>query len=268
MIQANLGKLSASLSKLTFALAVIVLAISSNASLAQNFDASLIQPFDIGMFQSFEAGVNNAGGGQVFIPQGVNITQDVPGGISSSNGVVNIISGNVGDGSTANESFTEGAIINIFGGSLDRVLGGTFIPTGLSSSINVFGGQLDNVDNFGQINLVGGSFGSNDPLTFDSNRTDVFDIFGTQFSVDGVAVNSLEPGDTFFVNISQPVEVTGFLADGSAFNLTVADRNLSFTDSDVATFSLGLNQVVPEPSSATLLMLGGCWIMKRRRRRS
>jgi hypothetical protein len=150
---------------------------------------------------------------------------------------VNISSGEVGD---RLEAF-DGSQVNISGGSVGhffRMLGGT---------TNISGGSIGGefYVQGGTATVSGGSFGD----SFYSSRP--FDIFGSEFYLDGELVDGLQNvGDS--VTILQFAEeystVTGILADGTPFAFSYSDFDLtSLSDFIPPGITPGVTLHVAEP---------------------
>lgn len=181
---------------------------------------------------------------------------------------INLYDGAIVDGLTA----FAGNVINMTGGRVDgafrvsssevEISGGTissFVVSG-KSVVNVTGGTFSNnfsVKYGSVVNISGGNFdGDFSSYSNSISPGNTINLFGKEFSIDGVPLEALEVGEAFTISEFNTT-LSGLLADGSPFSFEVN----SFSRNTMLTVTL----VVPEPQSLTLLTLGCCWLLSRRR---
>ena len=70
----------------------------------------------------------------------------------------------------------------------------------------------------GVFNLFGGEFGPPFPIQLEVPSVGELNLFGSEFAIDGVPIEGMNPGETFTID-DRDVELSGLLADGSPVNL-------------------------------------------------
>ena len=200
----------------------------------------------------------------------VNVTGGTVNGmiVGSDNSFVNVSGGFVNEISTDRT-----AILNIFDGEVDEfrsnggvvnisggIVGGDFFARRRSEinnggTLNISGGVVNNVDvNSGflaelipELNLSGGSLAA---ASIESGRLNItggtvgravlariVNVFGNQFSINGVAVGPLGIDESFQVDISQRVILAGVFEDGTRFEVAAADTDASDFSGDLTVIS-------------------------------
>ncbi|MEM9351497.1 MAG: hypothetical protein AAGA92_00645, partial [Planctomycetota bacterium] len=183
---------------------------------------------------AFSGSVVNISGGEVGLlfdaesGSEVNISGGTVGdGFQALSGsVVNISGGEVGllfeagSGSEVNISGgTVGGVVDALAGSVVNISGGTVGPgfdAFSGSEVNIRGGEVGvnfNALSGSEVNLSGGTVGDD----FDAFPDSEVNLFGTEFFLDGVLLDSLVLGEEFTIT-DRDVDLTGVLADGSAFS--------------------------------------------------
>ncbi len=246
---------------------------------------------------------SGAGGGSIVITGGdvgmsfqVNSVVDISGGsvgdrmVALPGSVVSISDGTVGDffeaqsgsvvnisGGSVGEWFRNRSVVNIsggdfgnmfdaFDGSVVRISGGN-VSDGFNahsgSVVSIRGGSLgDDFDALpgSVINISGGSVGD-DFAAFNSSEVH---LLGTEFFIDGTLLDTLVPDEPFIITNRGGQTLSGTLADGSAFRFVLDESRLGAEDFFSADMLLTVT-LVPEPASATLVLLTGAGLLAGRR---
>ena len=166
------------------------------------------------------------------------------------------VGGAIGSSFDANS----GSEVNFFSGFPN---GGFEANSG--SEVNILGGVLGSIDaNSGSVvNIFGGVISV---APFDAFAGSDVEIFGMDLAIDGTPLG-LAVGDSLLV-VQRDVELTGRFASGLPFSFNL-NSTVSFPDhffSPEAT--LTITEVVPEPSSLTLVGLIGSTMLLGRRRKA
>ena len=165
-------------------------------------------------FETQSGSVVNISGGsvgfsfQVRNGSEVNISDGfVDGFVAVGGSKVNISGGTVGDRITAignSEVFLSGGVVD----NLISALSG--------SEVNISGGIVNEglrVSDGSVLNISGGSVGD----TFEARDGSTVNLRGSDFVIDGVALDDLNLGEVFTI-LDRDVTLSGLLADGSAFS--------------------------------------------------
>ena len=196
-------------------------------------------------------------------------TVDMSGGFIGNNfrvlgSEVNISDGNIGG--LLNVAFN--STVNISGGDVSALL------VRANSEVNITGGNFGfNLDSpfpsdtppfltaatNSTLNISGGTFEGN-PLN--ANGGGEVNLLGTEFFVDGVRLESLQPDDPFLI-ADRDVTLSGTLLDGSTFDFSI---DTSDDDPTTSTFTVSTVSAIPEPSGFALLLVGGVVCLLNRRR--
>ncbi len=230
---------------------------------------------NVGMFFRASSVVDISGGSvgdRMEAPSGsvVNISDGSVGEFfeAQSGSVVNISGGSVG------ESFRAHSVVNISGGEL-----GNRFDAFTGSVVNVSGGNVSdgfNANDGSVVNLRGGSVGNDfDALPgsvikisggsvgegFSAFHSSEVHLFGTEFFLDGTLLDTLVQDEPFIITNRGGQILSGTLANGSAFRFVLDETRLGehyFSIDTLLTVTL-----VPEPSSAVLLLLAGGGLLAR-----
>ncbi len=210
-------------------------------------------------------------GAQVFAGV-VNLSDGVLGaGFNALGGsVVNISGGTVLANAFGGGFRSEaGSVVNISGGVIqDAGFGGGF-SAGPGSVINISGGVVSSGSQFGGFVALEGSvvnvFGGVVKNGLRVNPGSEFNLYGTEFFLGDVAIESLSPGEVFEITV-RDVPLRGRLADGTLFtyDLNPNDSGLG-TDffSPEAQLTVTL---IPEPHASALAVFAiGALRLTRRR---
>lgn len=195
--------------------------------------------------------------------------------VINSGGVFNVYGGSVQSPGSHFFGFA-GSEINYFGGDLQTIEYGSRGVFNLYDGepgdfafyegiFNLYGGDAGkNGSIHGTVNLHGGNFQDN----FLGPPEGVLNIFGRQFFNDGMEITGLTPGvATVFPD--RDVVLSGALEDGSpfSFSLDLADEGSAITPGFVAEgFTVTLTLLVPEPTAASLALVGLLSLSVARRR--
>jgi hypothetical protein len=176
-------------------------------------------------------------------------TVNISGGVIEGN--ISSISSRALFGSTVNISGgTVGLFFEAFSGSTVNISGGTvrnFFQALPESTVNISGGTLGNgfrASSGTTVNISGGTIGND----FDVGFGGTVNLFGSSFSLNGVELTGLVPGEAFIIT-NRNVRLTGELADGSAIDFdlnTTTPTSADFFSPD-ATLTVTL---VPAPLCA------------------
>ena len=133
-------------------------------------------------------------------------------------GVLNISGGTVGDRMTVNGLGTRPALLDISGGTV-----GDFFNVRSNSVVSISGGTIGN--NFGVgsssvVNISGGTIGQ--PFVAQSGSE--VNISGSEFSVDGVVLDTLQFGQAVTIT-DRDVTLSGVLDDGEPFSFDLNSVN-------------------------------------------
>ena len=149
----------------------------------------------------------------------VDATLNVEGGILgpraiASRSEVNVSGGNVGSSFTA----SAGSVVNISGGTV-----GIFFNALRDSVVNISGGEID--------------------PAFQINSGSEVNLFGTEFFLDGVAVDFVD-GESITI-LDRDVKITGTLLDGTSFEFDSSGVDFFGFFSSEATLTLNRGSVEP-----------------------
>ncbi|MEM0983753.1 MAG: hypothetical protein AAGI17_07380 [Planctomycetota bacterium] len=165
----------------------------------------------------------------------------------------------VTDGAHGGGFVFDGAVVNVTGGTFDRSFD---VERG---TLNISGGILDGsrllTAGSGVINLSGGMIGSR----LDIRDGTKLNIFGTEFFLDGVEITGLEFNEAFRIDdrsVSEPLILSGLLADGSAFAFDLGTDNSGDEFESGATLTITR---VPAPGAALAFAASGLFAARRRR---
>jgi len=240
---------------------------------------------------------NGTGGGEWLFEAGAVF--EMSGG--SINGDVELFNGGIlnfsgGDITSSNILRYDDSTVNLTGGDLNAftrfirsdvvITAGTLTAQAMfeDTTIDMSGGRINgpfsNVDDGSTLNMSGGTLGSlalgvSDGGTLNLSGGTVEDglqagagsevnLFGTEFFLDGAEITGLIPNQPFVITTRGGAELTGLLADGSAFDfdlLTTNGANDRFDPNATLTVTL-----IPEPGSAALLAIALPLLARRRRR--
>ena len=191
--------------------------------------------------------LNIADGGTIGLSFDVGATDG-----TSTNIEVNMTGGNVG----FRFHFYSGSSVNVSGGRISSLAGYD------GSILNFSGGQVDALFRFFDGSTANFSGGIIDKTRLEAWDGSTLNILGSEFVLDGVPLD-LQLGQTLVIT-QRDVTLTGFLADGSAFDFlldsTFGSGANPFFDSGA---TLTVTNVIPEPVSA-LLFLAGLPLLLRR----
>ncbi|MEM8866343.1 MAG: hypothetical protein AAGF31_12430 [Planctomycetota bacterium] len=247
--------------------------------------------FDGGMLGGSIGSINVGDPGQVNENVEVNVFGGTAGLSLNSGSVANISGGQIRsltvgfdsvanvDGGNVRRALSSGHL-NVSGGAFDIVtagtngvvmidggiIGGNEVGDGLSanadSTVIVRGGRIVShfrITSGGKALIRGGHV--NDELRVSAGGE--VHLRGVEFSIDGVGLESLMPGEAFTI-VDRDVTLSGLFADGSPFSLTLnsgfAFQSSSFSPAATLTVTL-----VPEPTSALLLGPAATGLLFRRR---
>ena len=174
---------------------------------------------------------------------------------------------------TVEVNVTGGNINGMFGGDIDaNISGGSFtsllFAVAETANANISGGNFSGIEIFdisGTANLSGGTFDGIE--LFSLNDDGELNLVGSDFFLNGVALNDLTPGEATLIS-DRDVILSGLLSDGSPFefdlNTTPGLRQPQiFSPNARLTVSLA---AVPEPTSSVILSLAGLMALCSRRR--
>ena len=193
-------------------------------------------------------------------------TVDMSGGFIGNNfrvlgSEVNISDGNIGG--LLNVAFN--STVNISGGDVSALL------VRANSEVNITGGNFGfNPNNSlppdtppfltaatnSTLNISGGTFEGN---SLNANGGGEVNLLGTEFFVDGVRLESLQPDDPFLI-ADRDVTLSGTFLDGTPFDFFIG------TNDDDPTTSTVTVSIIPEPSGLAILLAGGAVCLLNRRR--
>jgi hypothetical protein len=139
---------------------------------------------------------------------------------------VDVLGGSIGD---AFDAFS-GGVVNMHDGSI-----GTSFSAHSGSIVNVFGGTVGDL-----FNALSGSS---------------VNLYGTQFMFDGVPIAGLVPGNPFVLS-QRGGMLTGRLANGDQFRISLLKFGRSHPVDLIAPDALLTLTLVPEPSSVLLSLIG------------
>jgi hypothetical protein len=163
-------------------------------------------------------------------------------GFLATNSQVRISGGTVADLSVANGSRAELSDTTVLGGALFVDVGGV---------ATVLGGTVNRANVAGELNLSGGLLEGS--LRIAPNGA--LNLVGRFFELDGVSLDSLTPREPFRIN-NRNVELSGILADGSAFSFDLNGLNRPTGDYFDAAATLTVT-LIPEPRAWQIAILGG-----------
>lgn len=191
----------------------------------------------------------------------------------SQNAKMNISGGAVGAGLGGQIQAYAGSLVSISGGTVGNLngYGGSIdITAGMvgNTAFPTSGGSIQVNDDDSQVNLIGGSFfaaaaqgsvlvldgvlnASGGSFLASKHDVDVYangamNLFGTAFSLNGVAISGLVYGQTYVVT-DRDVTLSGVLADGATFSIELNSVNDPF----------GPDFVSPDASLTVTLSLPG-----------
>jgi len=173
--------------------------------------------------------------------------------------VLNIAGGQMGDDAGA-----AGSVINISSASL-----GNGFNAYDDCTVNISGGVIGayfEAYKDTEVNISGGVIGN----YFRAGGNSEVNLIGTEFSIDGVPIDNLSPGETLQIDLielffnDREIVLAGTLADGNPFSFDVNTRMENFSDFFNVESKLSVT-LVPEPNSLVLLALGAGLAVLRRR---
>ena len=170
----------------------------------------------------------------------------------TSEGLANI------SGGTFDSSFfvRASSVVNISDGTFDGVLS-------LDGEANISGGNFNMLQTFliGVVNISGGNFAPDSISESGGN----FNLFGSNFFLDGVSLDGrLTEGQAFTIE-DRNVTLTSVLADGSPFSYNLPSAENPAFNPDI-NLTVTLVSSVPEPGSLTLIGLGSVILLALRRK--
>lgn len=148
----------------------------------------------------------------------------------------------------ATNSSTGGGVATI----LDGELAGS-LHSGVGSTVNILGGTIKGdiiANEDSEINIYGGRIGD----SFIANFGSQVNLFGTQFSLNGVPLESKHVGEPYILS-GRDVLLEGILSDGSAISFDISSLPFPSDGSYFSTHSTLTINFVPEPSSSYLIMI-------------
>lgn len=189
---------------------------------------------------------------------------------------VNGVQVNIFEGGTVSGSAGAGSEFNLLGGVISTTafsaLSGSEVNvieglvqnnfTVFGADVNVFGGIFQGTFGAvnGDVNLSGGVFQGS---VFAGSGSD-FNIFGSDFALDGLPITGLSLGETLEI-IDRDSVLTGVFENGTSFSFDLGERNFlddlvfnAFADVTITT--------VPEPNSLLLACCFGFVALSIRRR--
>ena len=191
-----------------------------------------------------------------FTVNGVQVNIFEGGTVSGSAGAgseFNLLGGVI---STRTFSALSGSEVNVFEGLVENRF------TVFGADVNVFGGvfqgSFGSVN--GEVNLSGGVFQGN---LFVGSGAD-FNIFGSDFALDGVPITGLSFGETLEI-VDRDSVLTGIFENGTSFSFDLGERDFSNDLVFDASANVTITSV-PEPNSLLLACCFGLAGLSIRRR--